>query len=159
MNALAIACAVCSTDLAVDRAEFELYVAVAHKSGRRGLDAVEAAYLAVKDPGWDRKSRAGRKPASAVVAAIWRGSPQRRGDADRRLQSRLEKAGGQWRDGPPPKKQKKPGRSLVADAIRDAARALHPGNTRGDREARQRIREALEARQIGFDGADWGAES
>ena len=158
MSALDLAAAACAAALDISQAEFDRHVATARKGGRRGLDAVEAAFLAVADPNWGRRSRAGRRPASSVAAAIWRGSPARERDADRRLQAALLKAGGAWRNGPP-KKKRNPDRALATDALNDAARALHPGNKSWDREVRRCIRAALESGQIGFDGAGWGAET
>lgn len=92
MSALDVACSTCAAALVVSRAEFGRYVTEARKAGWRGLDAIEAAYLAVADPNWDRKSPAGRRPANAVIAAIWRGSPRRERDRESRLRSALRGA-------------------------------------------------------------------
>ena len=147
--ALNLAIATCATALDLDRSEFARRVATARKAGWRGVDAVAAAYLAVADPAFGRVAPWGLHPVDVVAAAIFRCGPRRARDAASRLQSAIVAAGGDWRNGREPHKRN-------VDALADAAHALHPGDTRRDREARQRIREALASGQFGFGGAGWG---
>lgn len=158
MSRVDLASAVCSAALEVTRAEFDAVVGEARKAGYRGLDAVVSAYLAIADPDWGRRSRAGRKPGDAVTSAVWRGSPRRVADGDNRLQSAIRAAGGQWRDGAASVRPK-PACRLADAALHDAALALHPGKKSWDREVRRRTRAALAAGQLGFGGSVWGVAS
>lgn len=156
MNALDLAAATCATALGVSRAEFGRRVDTARKAGCRGLDAVRAAYLGIRDPDYRRHSRAGRPSRDPIDSAIWRDSPRVERAEARSLQSALSRTGGAWVDGRP-SKTPKPKRDLAAETLRAAGLALHPGDGRRDREARDRIRRGLDGGQLGFGGDGWGA--